>query len=195
MEMKFKFIAAILLCGIISVQPLSSMTGSAAATVKTPEKECPACGHEKGEGHRQKAGMFRITDEEYVSWAEKYTPDKSAEWKEVLAERERLRKRWLSPEMAAKREAMQKEKEDRRKEIMELKKQYESGKITKEEYLKKAYEKMKVGMNHRMKGHALAINLKIAIEANNSREAALFLNEMLVFLKDHNDRLAKKMET
>ncbi|RDU38800.1 hypothetical protein DRW41_04370 [Neobacillus piezotolerans] len=199
--MKLRITLAILLCCLISLPQLSIHGGSAFAKAETFEKDCTACEHEKhgkhekGEARHQKAGMFRITDEEYIAWAEKFTPDKVAEWKEVLGKREQLNKRWLSPEMKAKREALQQKKENRRKEIMELRKQYESGKLTKEEYMKQAYEKMRSGMNYRMKAHALAINLKIAVEENNSRQASLFLNEMLAFLKEHNNRIKKKMES
>ncbi len=189
--MKIRIVAGIVLFGLISSPHPSIISGSSSAMAEMIEKG----GHEKGEGRHHKAGLFRISDEEYVAWAEKYTPDRVGEWKEVLAERERLKERWLSPEMEAKREALQKKREDRRKELSELKKQYESGKLTKEEYMKKAYEKVRMGMNYGMKGHALAINLKIAIDEKNSREAALFLNEMLAFFKEHNDRIQKRMET
>ncbi|WP_053366380.1 hypothetical protein [Bacillus sp. FJAT-27245] len=193
--MKKCITAGIVLCGLLSFPALSALNDTASVKAEMVEKDCRLCGHEKGGARQLKVGPFRITDEEYVAWAEKYTPDRVAEWKEVLAERERLKERWNSPEMAAKREAVQKKREDRRKEITILKKQYESGKLTKEEYMKKAYEIVRMGMNYGMKGHALAINLKIAVEENNSRQAALFLNEMLVYFKEHNERIEKKMET
>ncbi|WP_156424275.1 hypothetical protein [Bacillus sp. FJAT-27445] len=155
------------------------------------EKGCISCEHSKTHAHK----MFLISDEEYMKWAEKYTPDKVGEWKAVLAERNQLKKRWLSPEMAAKREAFKKERHERHREMIELKKQLEDGKITREEYRKKAYEKMRNGMSRKMKGNALSLNLRIAIEKDNSQQAALSMNELLDFFRQHNEVLKMRMET
>ncbi|RHW38058.1 hypothetical protein D1B31_14860 [Neobacillus notoginsengisoli] len=135
-----------------------------------------------------------LKENEIISWAEKYTPEKAEEWKAVFAERKVLKERWLSPEMKDKRESWKKEKAKRIGEIQELKKQFEEGKLTREDYLKQAYEKIKQSKPKLMKGYGSYFKLKEAVEQNDAGKAAALLNELLEFQKQHNETLKARLE-
>ncbi|CEG26990.1 hypothetical protein [Bacillus sp. B-jedd] len=145
-----------------------------------------SCGHY--EVHRE------LKEAEILTWVEKFTPEQAAEWKAMFVERKGLEAKWLSPEMKDKREAWKKERVKRLAEIKELKKQWAEGKMTREEYVEQAYEKMKRGNEKAMRGHAIYFRIKEAVENNDAKEAGSLLNELLEFHRQHNEKLKARIE-
>jgi len=143
-------------------------------------------------------GHFEVQRElreaEIIILAEKYTPEQAAEWKAIFIERKGLEAKWLSPEMKEKREAWKKERVKKLAEIKELKKQWAEGKLTREEYVKQAYEKMKRGNEKSMRGHEVYFRIKEAAEKNDAKQTATLLNELLEFHRQHNEKLKSRIE-
>lgn len=139
-----------------------------------------------------KHGHHHLNDQQYQQkWKEKeqkllslvdhYTPDKKAEWAQVMAERNKLHAKWLSPEFAKKREQWQKEKWTGQKNPTG------EGKGTKEEFFKKDHVGMK--REHWKMYH----QLKAAVKNNNDKEAAKILNQILTHYKHHNEMIKQAM--
>jgi hypothetical protein len=184
-----------LAAGAIALMLLLPSVAAANTMIQSPPQEQ---GTEAHKGKMESQGKHRMTFEvkevELQSWAEKYTPEKAEEWKTVLAERKQLHEKWMSPEMAPKREAFEKERQAKIEEIKALRQQFEAGKLTREEFLKRAHEKMQHNGATSMKGHAVYPRLHAAVEKGDTKEAGLLLNELLVFFKSHNERLADRMK-
>lgn len=140
------------------------------------------CDCQEGNQHHhmmQRDWQARIAEREQklLTWVNQYTPDKKGEWTKVLEEKKTLRNKWLSPEFAGKREQW---KKDKMAQMEELKKQLDEGKITKEEFIKKAHGGKDMG--HWKSFH----DLKLAIEAKDDKQSAVLLNQLLDQYKQHN---------
>lgn len=105
-----------------------------------------------------------------------YTPDQRNEWTKVINERKQLREKWLSPEFKNKREQWKKAKMEK---YQALKKQYEEGKITKEELIKKMHD-------GRMKHWQAKQELKTAIKNKDDQKVKQILNQLLAQFKQQN---------
>lgn len=127
--------------------------------------------------HKDWQAKMEQRDQKLMTWVNQFTPEKKAEWEKVMAEKRALRRQWMSPENADKREKWKKEK---MAQIEELKKQFEEGKLTKEEFMKKAHGWK--GMGHWKTYH----DLEIAVETKNKKDAAVLLNQLLAQYKQHN---------
>lgn len=110
----------------------------------------------------------------------KYTPEKKKEWEAVIKERNNLIKKWSSPEFAKKRQQWKKSK---MAQMEELNKQYEEGKITKEEFLKKIH-------NGKETGHwKLYHELKESVKNHDDKKTAELLNQLLAHYKQKNEKM------
>ncbi|MDP4087514.1 MAG: hypothetical protein Q8934_23405, partial [Bacillota bacterium] len=122
-------------------------------------------------------------EQQLLLWVDQYTPEQKAEWVKVIQEEKTLRDKWLSPEFAKQRKQW---KQEKMAKIQELKKQYDEGKITKEELMKKAHGGKDFA--HWKTFH----ELKEAVEKKDSKEAKQLLNLMLQQHKEHNE-MVKEM--
>ncbi|PLS07258.1 hypothetical protein [Neobacillus cucumis] len=134
--------------------------------------------------HKDWQAMMAEREQKLLVWVTQYTPDKKAEWTKVLEEKKKLRTQWLSPENLAKREQWKKE---RMAKIEELKKQFESGKMTKEEFIKQAHGGKEMG--HWKTFH----ELRIAVDKKDNKQAAVLLNQLLEQTKQHNQLMKEKL--
>ncbi|WP_160719103.1 hypothetical protein [Bacillus sp. USDA818B3_A] len=134
--------------------------------------------------HKDWQSMMAKREQKLLVWVSQYTPEKKAEWTKVLEEKKNLRTQWMSPENSTKREQWKKE---RIAKIEELKKQLESGKITKEEFFKQAHGGKEMG--HWKTFH----ELRIAVDKKDNKQAAALLNQLLVQTKQHNQLLKEKL--
>ncbi|QCJ42279.1 hypothetical protein FAY30_10375 [Bacillus sp. S3] len=167
-----------------------SMSGFASAKDSVPvdheEKPCN-CQEEEHRHmmHKDWQSMMKEREQKLLTWVDQYTPDKKGEWTKVLEEKKTLRNKWMSPENAAKREQWKKEKMAK---MEELKKQFDEGKLTKEQYIAKIHEGKKMG--HWKMFH----DLRIAIDKKDDKQAAVILNQLLVQMKEHNKMLKEKLK-
>ncbi|WP_342430789.1 hypothetical protein [Neobacillus sp. FSL H8-0543] len=152
---------------------------------KVKQGEDKECDCEQQE-HMQKDWQAKIKEREknLLSWVDQYTPDKKAEWTKVLEEKKALRNQWLSPEFAEKRE---KWKQEKMSKIQDLKKQFEEGKLTKEEFVKQAHGGKDFG--HFKTYH----ELNNAVAAKDKKQAAALLNQLLEQSKQHNEKMKEMM--
>lgn len=180
-------IACLLLGLFLAVPGLGKANMVPDTTGKQLEKPCDCeaeeTKHEHGM-HRDWQAKMAERQKQLLSSVEKYTPDKKKEWEAVLKERNALRTKWMSPENAGKREQWKKEKMQK---MTELKKQLDEGKITKEEFIKKAH-----GEKDMMKWKTFH-DLSLAVEKNDSKKAAETLNQLLLQFKEHNAKLKEKL--
>ncbi|WML39266.1 hypothetical protein RCG19_19085 [Neobacillus sp. OS1-2] len=135
--------------------------------------------------HKDWQAMMKEREQKLLSWVDQYTPDKKGEWTKVLEEKKTLRNQWMSPENAAKREQWKKEKMTK---MEELKKQLDEGKITKEEFMKKAHHGKKMG--HWKIFH----DLRLAVDKKDDKQAAVLLNQLLVQMKEHNQMMKEMLK-
>ncbi|OCA81538.1 hypothetical protein A8F94_21940 [Bacillus sp. FJAT-27225] len=185
-----------LVSAIVSLLLVLPSVAAANTMVQNPEKnhneteihDCPMGRHSK------ERIPFEVKQAELQSWAETYTPDKAAEWRTVLAERNQLHEKWMSAEMAPRRESWKQEKQARIEEIKSLRRQLEEGKMTREEFLKRVHEKMHGKGASKLKGHFIYPRLKAAVEKGDKKQAAQLLDDMLLFFKSHNERMAERMK-
>lgn len=135
-------------------------------------------------GHGDWQAKMAEREKLLLGWVDQYTPDKKAEWTQVLEEKKQLRNKWMSPENAEKRE---KWKSEKIKKMKELHKQLEEGKITKEQFMKEAHGGKDMG---RWKTFH---DIKLAVEKKDDKLAAERLNQLLDQYKDHNEKLKEKL--
>jgi hypothetical protein len=154
--------------------------------VNQEEKPCDC---KEGKHHQMKhkdwQAMMAQREQKLLSWVDQYTPEKKAEWSKVLEERKILRNQWMSPEYAAQREQWKKEKMAK---MDELKKQFDEGKLTKEEFIKKAHGGKEMG--HWKTFH----QLRVAIDKKDDKQAVVLLNQLLGQTKQHNQMLKEKLK-
>ncbi len=164
----------------------SYATANESVPVNQEEKPCDC---KEDNHHRMKhkdwQAMMAQREQKLLSWVNQYTPEKKAEWSKVLEERKNLRSQWMSPEYAAQREQWKKEKMAK---MEELKKQLDEGKLTKEEFIKKAHGGKEMG--HWKMFH----ELKIAIDKKDDKQAVILLNQLLNQTKQHNQLLKEKLK-
>jgi len=179
--MKFK--------GLIFTLALFLMPAAALANDTIPAKhEAKPCDCKDGKGHHMNhkdwQAMMAEREQKLLGWVSQYTPEKKAEWSRVLKEKKDLRTQWMSPENSSKREQWKKE---RIAKIEGLKKQFESGKITKEEFMKQAHGGKEMG--HWKTFH----ELRIAVNKKDNKQAAILLNRLLEQTKQHNQLMKEKL--
>jgi hypothetical protein len=178
---KLLFVLALLL----AVPGLNSVNAEMSDKVKQGENEDKECDCEHQEDmHKDWQAKMKEREKNLLTWVDQYTPDKKAEWTQVIEEKKALRNKWLSPEFAEKREMWKLEKMAK---IQELKKQFEEGKLTKEEFVKKAHGRKDLG--HFKTYH----ELKNAVAAKDEKQAATLLNQLLDQAKQHNDKMKEMM--
>ena len=176
---------------LLSLGLLMSVPGMAAANHTVPDttnggqRENAPCDCKEGKHHHHmmdKEWQAKMAEREkmLLSWVNQYTPDKKGEWTTVLAEKKSLSNQWMSPENAGKREQWKKEKMAK---INELKKQFDAGKLTKEEFIKQAHGGKE--MSHWRTFH----ELRNAVEKKDNKQAALLLNQLLDQTKQHNEKI------
>ncbi|OIK15611.1 hypothetical protein BIV60_08690 [Bacillus sp. MUM 116] len=119
-----------------------------------------------------------------LAWVSQYTPEKKKEWTKMFSEKKVLMMKWLSPQNASKREQWKKE---RMEKIKKYRKQYDEGKITKEEFLKKVHDGK--DMSHWQTYH----ELEKAVAEKNSENAKKYLNQLLEQYTAHNKMLKDLM--
>ncbi|MDR7000685.1 hypothetical protein [Neobacillus niacini] len=119
-----------------------------------------------------------------LAWVDQYTPEKKAEWTQMFSEKKVLMMKWLSPQNVAKREQWKKE---RMEKMEKYRKQYDAGKITKEEFLKKVHGGKDMG--HWQTYH----ELEKAVSEKNKKDAKKYLNQLLEQYKAHNQMLKDLM--
>lgn len=176
-----------LVFGLLLILPnIGSATNPTTDPSKDQEMKCPDdCpgkhGHFMNKHWQEK---MREREQQLSTWVDQYTPEKKEEWTKLLQERKALRDKWLSPEFASKRE---KWKQEKMTKMQELKKQYEEGKITKEELMKKAHGGK--DFSHWKTYH----ELKKAVESKNDAQAKQLLNQLLEQYKQHNEMIKERM--
>ncbi|TDK63242.1 hypothetical protein E2K98_07275 [Bacillus salipaludis] len=119
-----------------------------------------------------------------LGWVNQYTPEKKEAWTKMFSEKKVLMMKWLSPQNAAKREQWKKE---RMEKMEKFRKQYDEGKITKEEFLKKVHGGK--DMSHWQTYH----EIEEAVAEKNNEEAKKYLNQLLEQYKAHNQMLKDLM--
>lgn len=169
----------------LSLGLLLSVPGLAAAHEHTPvnQKEDAPCDCQEGKHHhmhRDWQAHMQEREQKLLAWVDQFTPAKKAEWTKVLEERKALHTQWMSPENAKKREQWKNEKMAK---MQELKKQFDEGKITKEEFIKQAHGGKKMG--HWKTFH----ELELAVEKKDNKQAAALLNKLLQQSKEHNKKI------
>jgi hypothetical protein len=145
----------------------------ASNTTNKGAKESCNC-HDKRNHHMMDKNWhekMKLKEQKLLSLAAVYTPEKQKEWSKVISERNKLREKWLSPEYAEKRE---KWKIKNKARVEALQKELNSGKITKEEFMKKVHgEKM-------LNSWKTYNELMDAVKNNNKKSAAVRLNQLLI---------------
>ncbi|MCQ6279164.1 hypothetical protein [Bacillus sp. EB600] len=121
-----------------------------------------------------------------LSFVNKYTPEKTQEWEAVIKDRNRIIEKWQSPQFAEKRQQWKKEKMAK---FEGLHKQYEEGKITKEEFVKKVHGGKETG--HWKIYH----ELKDSVKNNNHKRTAQLLNQLLTHYKKQNEIMNAAMKS
>jgi hypothetical protein len=186
--MKFKML-------LLSLGLLLSVPGMAGANPTVPDtnnggqREKAPCDCKEGREHHMmhKDWQAKMAEREkmLLSWVDQYTPDKKGEWTTVLAEKKTLSNQWMSPENAGKREQWKKEKMAK---IEEIKKQFDAGKLTKEEFIKQAHGGKE--MSHWRTFH----ELRNAVEKKDNKQAVLLLNQLLDQTKQHNQKIKELLK-
>ncbi|MGG5254401.1 hypothetical protein ACQYAD_12975 [Neobacillus sp. SM06] len=151
---------------------------------KMVHKDCHEGHHHFMNGEKWQEKM-KEREQEIRSWVNQYTPEKKQEWEKVLTEGKTLREKWHSPEFAQKREQWKKNKIA---QMQALKKAYEDGKITKDEYIAKAHQGMKMG------AWKTYDELKMAVETKKDQQAKALLNQLLTQYKMHNEKMKSMMQ-
>lgn len=127
---------------------------------------------------------MKMKEQKLLSMVSVYTPEKKTEWVKIINERNKMREKWLSPEFAEKRALWKKEKMSK---IKEFQKQYDEGKMTKEEFIKKVHGSKPIGNRKTYN------ELKVAVQNKNNKKAALLLNQLLVQYKQQNEWMKAAM--
>jgi hypothetical protein len=185
MKMKMLFLAL----GLLLATP-----GFASANPSVPDnhggqEEKAPCDCQEGRHHQMMHRDWQVKmaerEQKLLTLVTQYTPDMKAEWTKVLDEKKALRSQWMSPENVEKREQW---KQNKMAQMEDLKKQMDEGKITKEEFIKKAHGGKEMG--HWKTFH----DLEIAVEAKNNKHAAVLLNQLLAQYKQHNQMLKEMIK-
>lgn len=164
------------------------------ATESIPNMKQEIRDHGPEEYHNGKPGdmmnkswqeKMKEREQQLLLWVDQYTPDQKAEWTKVIQEEKTLREKWLSPEFAKQREEWKKQKMAK---MQELKKQYEEGKITKEELMKKAHGGKDFA--HWKTFH----DLEEAVNEKDTKEAKQLLNQLLEQHKQHNEMVKEMLK-
>jgi hypothetical protein len=177
--------------GLLLTMPvMASANESVVPDTKGEQREKAPCDCQEGTEHHHmmhKDWQAKMAEREQmiISWVDKYTPTKKEEWTKVLEEKKTLRNQWMSPENAGKREQW---KKDKMAKMEELKKQFDEGKITKEEFVNQAHG-----------GKAMAHwktfqDLKLAAEKKDNKQAAILLNQLLDSNKQHNQQISEMLK-
>lgn len=116
----------------------------------------------------------------------KYTPEKKKEWEAVIKERNTLKEKWSGPQFDKKRQQWKKEKMAK---IKELHQQYEEGKMTKKEFLKKVHSEKEMG------NWKIYQDLKDTIKNHNDQKTAQLLNQLLDNFKQKNEMMKAAMKS
>lgn len=155
------------------------------------QQEQPGVSHRDGHhGHYQMNDQhwkkkMQEREQQILSWVSKYAPEKKQEWQKVMNEGNSLRDKWLSPEFATKREQWKKNK---LAQMQALKKAYDDGKITKEEFFAKVHGGKKIA------GWKTYHSLKTAVENNDTEQAKAQLDKLLSYYKTHNEKLKSMIQ-
>jgi hypothetical protein len=185
--MKLKML--ILITGLLlSVPGFATANQSVPDTSNGEQREKAPCDCQEGKHHhmhRDWQAKMAEREKMLLSWVGQYTPEKKAEWTKVLAEKRTLSNQWMSPEYAEKREQWKKEKMAK---IDELKKQFDAGKITKEEFIKQAHGGKE--MAHWKTFH----ELRIAVDKKDNKQAGLLLNQLLDQTKQRNEKIKELLK-
>jgi hypothetical protein len=148
------------------------------------DKPCD-CNHGKHQmTQKDWQAMMAKREQMLLGWVSQYTPEKKAEWTRILEEKKNLQNQWMSPENSAKRDEWKKEKMVK---IESLKKLFESGKITKEEFIKRVHGGKEIG--HWKTFH----ELRLAVDKKDKKQAAILLNRLLEQTKQHNQLMKEKL--
>ncbi|WML44141.1 hypothetical protein [Neobacillus sp. PS3-40] len=177
-----------LAAGLFLLLPSFGMANGATPDSKQEQKmnvpdDCRHGKHGDMMNKEEWQAKMKAREQQLLQWVDQYTPEKKAEWAKVTQEKNMLHEKWLSPEFAKQREQWKKEK---MAEMQNLKKQYDEGKITKEELMKKAHGGK--DMAHWKTFH----DLKAAVESNNKQQVSQLLNQLLEQHKQHN-QMVKEM--
>lgn len=168
--------------GFAGAQGTVSDTNNHQGTVPNTRQPCN-CNDEGRRHHMQhKDWQAKMAEREQqlLTWVGQYTPEKKAEWTTVLTKKKTLLSQWMSPENAKKREQWKSEKKAK---FDELRKQFEAGKITKEEFVNKLHGGKELG--HWKTYH----ELKAAVEKKDDKQAEALLNQLLSQYKQHNEKM------
>ncbi|MDP4084356.1 MAG: hypothetical protein Q8934_07025 [Bacillota bacterium] len=157
--------------------------GLAAPDMKSNPNDCHY-GKRDHFNHKNWEEMMKEREQKLYSWVDQYTPEKKDEWAKVLEERKELHKKWHSPEFKVKHEQWKKE---RMVKIQELQKQYDQGKITKEEFMKKAHGGK--DFSHWKSFH----DVEQAVKSKNDEKTAQLLNQLLEQNKQRNEMMKEIM--
>lgn len=184
---KVKRKIVLLAAGIFLAIPSFGMAHGA-----TPNANQQIRHHDKDECHHEKHGEMteknwqekvKEKEQQLLLWVDQYAPEQKDEWVKVIQEEKALRDKWLSPEFSKQREQW---KQEKMAKIQELKNQFDEGKITKEELMKKAHGGKDFA--HWKTYH----DLKEAVEEKDNKEAKQLLAQMLQQHKQHNE-MVKEM--
>jgi hypothetical protein len=121
-----------------------------------------------------------------LSFVNKYTPEKKKEWEAVIKDRNKLIEKWSSPQYAEKRKQWKKIKMAK---IEELHKQYEEGKISKEEFLKKVHSGKEMGH------WKIYQEIQTSVKNHDDKKIAQLLNQLLEHYKQKNEMMKAALKS
>ena len=182
MKLRNLVVVLALLLAIPSFNPANAEVPDKVMQGENKDKECDC--EQREHSHKDWQAKMVEREKNLLTWVDQYTPDKKAEWTKVIEEKKDIRNKWLSPEFAEKRE---KWKQEKMAKIHDIKKQFEEGKLTKEEFVKKAHGGKDLG--HFKTYH----ELKNAVAAKDEKQAAALLNQLLEQSKQHNEKMKEML--
>ncbi|MCL6571804.1 MAG: hypothetical protein K6T88_08965 [Bacillus sp. (in: Bacteria)] len=182
MKLKMLFLSFGLL---FSMPVMASANKTVVPDTNGEQREKAPCDCQEGtDGHHMmhKNWQTKMMEREkmLLSWVDQYTPAKKEEWIKVLEEKKTLRNKWMSPKNAAMREQW---KKDKMANLEALKKQFDEGKITKEEFMKQAHG------GKEMAHWKTFQELKLSAEKKNTEQSTILLNQLLDQYKQHNTQI------
>ncbi|WML52800.1 hypothetical protein RCG17_26150 [Neobacillus sp. PS3-12] len=121
-----------------------------------------------------------------LAFVNKYTPEKKKEWEAVIKDRNKLIEKWSSPQYAEKRKQWKKIKMAK---IEELHKQYEEGKISKEEFLKKVHSGKEMGQ------WKIYQEIQTSVKNHDDKKTAQLLNQLLEHYKQKNEMMRAALKS
>jgi hypothetical protein len=168
-----------------------TMPGLAMANGEVPEAKCKGMNNtedcNKKSDHTDKNWQQSMKQKQQIllSLVNKFTPEKKKEWESVINERNKLMTKWSSPEFAEKRT---KWKQDKKAKIEDLKKQYEEGKISKEQFYKNIHNNKEMGQ------WKIYQELRNSVKSQDDQKTAQLLNQLLTHFKQKNEMLKSAMK-